>query len=241
MSYNIGDILVCKKPINTTCLEMSNPNFDIKPGDRYIVTDKDNYPASNPCHYYELTSEKDKNIVLNAWNDERMIVDKTFEKARFNEKKLDIEKLREDIKEHLSPYASKGYVDGVMDNMGENIIINILWCPSCNETGTYSDILLDTIPEDCSPVWCYFFPKQTYQYTEKERLTSALSYISFITLHFRFIHYLSYTYIFRAVHLRCTLHGDFVPDFLFIFLSFIVRAAYAALPLGGFPRTPYKP
>lgn len=56
-------------------------------------------------------SEKDKNIVLNAWNDERMIVDKTFEKAKFNEKKLDIEKLRKDIKEHLSPYASKGYVD----------------------------------------------------------------------------------------------------------------------------------
>lgn len=139
MLYNIGDILVCKKPINTTCLEMSNPNFDIKSGDRYIVTDKDNYPASNPWHCYELTSEKDKNIVLNAWNDERMIVDKTFEKAKFNEKKLDIEKLRKDIKEHLSPYASKGYVDKVMDNMGEDIIINILWCSSCNETGTYSD------------------------------------------------------------------------------------------------------
>ncbi|WP_336533110.1 hypothetical protein [Bacteroides acidifaciens] len=202
---------------------MSNPNFDIKPGDRYIVTDKDNYPASNSCHCYELTSEKDKDIVLNAWNDERMIVDKTFEKTWFNEKKSDIEKLRkdikehlssyksdieklrEDIKEHLSSYASKGYVDKVMNNMGENIILNILWCSSCNEAGTYSDILLDTIPEDCSPVWCYFFPKQTYQYTEKERLTSALSYISFITLHFRFIHYLSYTYIFRAVHLRCTL------------------------------------
>lgn len=47
--------------------------------------------------------------------------------------------MRKDIKEHLSPYASKGYVDKVMDNMGEDIIINILWCPSCNETGTYSD------------------------------------------------------------------------------------------------------
>jgi hypothetical protein len=51
------------------------------PEDRYIVTDKDDYPEEHHCHWYELTSEKDKSIVLNAWNDEgHMIIDDKFER-----------------------------------------------------------------------------------------------------------------------------------------------------------------
>lgn len=33
MTYNIGDVIESKETVNTTCLEMSNPEFDIKPGD----------------------------------------------------------------------------------------------------------------------------------------------------------------------------------------------------------------
>lgn len=81
MLYNIGDVLVCKDTVNAQCLEMSNPNFDIKCGDQYKVTNKDNYPDNNHCHWYELTSEKDENIVLNAWNDPgHMIIDDKFDK-----------------------------------------------------------------------------------------------------------------------------------------------------------------
>ena len=81
MLYNIGDVLVCKNTVNAQCLEMTNPNFDIKCGDQYKVTDKDDFPDDNHCHWYELTSGKDKNIVLNAWNDEdHMIIDDSFEK-----------------------------------------------------------------------------------------------------------------------------------------------------------------
>ena len=81
MLYNIGDVLVCKNTVNAQCLEMSNPNFDIKSDDKYKVTDKDDFPDDNHCHWYELTSGKDKNIVLNAWNDEdHMIIDNSFEK-----------------------------------------------------------------------------------------------------------------------------------------------------------------
>ena len=81
MLYNIGDVLVCKDTVNAQCLEMNNPNFDIKCGDQYKVTDKDNYPDNNHCHWYELTSEKDENIVLNAWNDPgHMIIDDKFDK-----------------------------------------------------------------------------------------------------------------------------------------------------------------
>ena len=82
MLYNIGDILVCKNIVNTQCLEMTNPCFDVKSGERYKVTDKDDFPDDHHCHWYELTSEKDTSIVLNAWNDEdHMIIDDKFEKA----------------------------------------------------------------------------------------------------------------------------------------------------------------
>ena len=80
MLYNIGDTLKCKKETNTQCLEMCNPCFDIKVGDEYIVTDKDDYPDNNHCHWYELTSKQDDSVVLPASNDEGpMLVDDTFE------------------------------------------------------------------------------------------------------------------------------------------------------------------
>lgn len=84
MLYSIGDRLECKKEINTQCLEMGNPVFDIHIKDIYIVTDKDDYPDDNHCHWYELTSEKDSNVVLNAWNDEpdHMIIDDNFENVQ---------------------------------------------------------------------------------------------------------------------------------------------------------------
>ena len=82
MLYNIGDKLKCKHEVNTQCLEMTNPMFNIHVGDIYIVTDKDDYPDDNHCHWYELTSQKDKNMVLSAWNDEEhMIIDDRFEKV----------------------------------------------------------------------------------------------------------------------------------------------------------------
>ncbi len=81
----MGDILVCKEIVNTQCLEMTNPYFDIKPGDQYRITDKDDYPNDNCSHWYELTSEKDKNIILNVWNDEgHMIIDDKFERIKTN-------------------------------------------------------------------------------------------------------------------------------------------------------------
>lgn len=81
MLYKIGDKLRCKEEINTQCLEMCNPCFDIKVGDEYIVTDKDDYPDNNHCHWYELTSTN-KDIILNAWNDEgHMIIDDSFDKV----------------------------------------------------------------------------------------------------------------------------------------------------------------
>ena len=70
MLYNIGDKLKCKREVNSQCLEMSNPDFIINIGDIYIVTDKDDYPDDNHCHWYELTQEKDKTVILNVWNDE---------------------------------------------------------------------------------------------------------------------------------------------------------------------------
>ena len=43
---------------------------------------KDDYPDDNHCHWYELTQEKDKTVILNVWNDEpeHMIIDDRFEK-----------------------------------------------------------------------------------------------------------------------------------------------------------------
>ena len=70
MLYNIGDKLKCKREVNSQCLEMSNPDFIINIGDIYIVTDKDDYPDDNHCHWYELTQEKYKTVILNVWNDE---------------------------------------------------------------------------------------------------------------------------------------------------------------------------
>lgn len=82
MLYNIGDILVCKDTVNSQCLEMTNHYFDIIPGDLYRITDKDDYSDDNICHWYELTSENDENIILNAWNDEgHMILDDKFKKV----------------------------------------------------------------------------------------------------------------------------------------------------------------
>lgn len=82
MLYNIGDILICKDNINAQCIEMSNPDFDIRIGDQYEVIDKDDFPDDNHCHWYELTSENDKSIILNAWNDEdHMIIDDKFEEV----------------------------------------------------------------------------------------------------------------------------------------------------------------
>ena len=82
MLYNIGDKLKCKREVNSQCLEMSNPDFIINIGDIYIVTDKDDYPDDNHCHWYELTQEKDKTVILNVWNDEpeHMIIEDRFEK-----------------------------------------------------------------------------------------------------------------------------------------------------------------
>ena len=82
MLYNIGDVLVCKDAVNAQCLEMCNHHFIIEVGEKYRITDKDDYPDDNHCHWYELTSEKDENIILNAWNDEdHMIIDDKFEKV----------------------------------------------------------------------------------------------------------------------------------------------------------------
>jgi len=59
---------------------MTNPCFDIMPRDQYKITDKDDYPDDNHCHWYKLTSEKDNNVTLSAWNDENhMIIDDKFE------------------------------------------------------------------------------------------------------------------------------------------------------------------
>jgi hypothetical protein len=81
MLYNIGDIIVCNKTVNTQCLEMTNPDFDIKVGDEYRITDKDDYPDDNECHWYEITSTKDASMVLNAWNEpDHMIIDENFTK-----------------------------------------------------------------------------------------------------------------------------------------------------------------
>ena len=82
MLYNIGDVIICKEAVNTQCLEMCNPRFIIDVGDKYRITDKDEYPDDNHCHWYELTSEKDDNVILNAWNDEdHMIIDDKFERT----------------------------------------------------------------------------------------------------------------------------------------------------------------
>ena len=80
--YEIGDVLVCKKRVLTGCLEATNPYFYIEVGDRYIVTDKSEYFEETGSQYYELTSEKDEDIILNAWNDrDHTVLDDNFYKA----------------------------------------------------------------------------------------------------------------------------------------------------------------
>ena len=79
MVYEVGDILVCKSKIHTGCLQATNPWFDIEVGDRYIVTDKSEYFEETGSQYYELTSEKDEDIILNAWNDrDHTVLDDNF-------------------------------------------------------------------------------------------------------------------------------------------------------------------
>ena len=83
MVYSIGDVLICRSTVNTQRLEMTNPCFDIQCGDLYVITDKDDYPDDNYCHWYELTARNDNEIVINAWNDEEhMILDKNFERIQ---------------------------------------------------------------------------------------------------------------------------------------------------------------
>lgn len=78
MIYNIGDKLKVKKEINALCMDMENPDVIIPKGEIFTVTDKDDYPENNHCHWYELTSE---NGSLSAWNDspDHMIIDDCFE------------------------------------------------------------------------------------------------------------------------------------------------------------------
>ena len=49
MEYKVGDILRCEKTINTQCLEMTNPCFDICIGDEYIVVYEESYKETG-CH-----------------------------------------------------------------------------------------------------------------------------------------------------------------------------------------------
>ena len=82
MIYKIGDRLKCKQQINTKCLDMTNPEFDIKIADIYVITDRDDYPDENDCHWYELTSDNDGKNVLNVWNDnpDHLVLDEHFSK-----------------------------------------------------------------------------------------------------------------------------------------------------------------
>ena len=80
MLYDVGDILVCKKEINSECLEMSNRNFDMMPGDKIIITDTGGEPEDAKCRWYEMVP-LNREVVLNVWNDEgHMVIDDNFEK-----------------------------------------------------------------------------------------------------------------------------------------------------------------
>ena len=78
MLYNIGQKLRCKKSINAQCLNMENPDVEILVGEIFKITDKDEYPEENDCHWYWLDSETGR---ISAWNDEpdHMIIDDCFE------------------------------------------------------------------------------------------------------------------------------------------------------------------
>ena len=78
MTYNKGDILICKKRVNAECLEMSNPDSDIMPGDRFIVTDTCEYDR---CQWCVLVPIQNKENIYDAWNDDdHAIIDECFEK-----------------------------------------------------------------------------------------------------------------------------------------------------------------
>lgn len=81
MVYNVGDVLRCKKEVNSKELEMCNMNLVILPGDKFVIIDKDNYPDENPSHCYVLKKIfKKETVVIDAWNDEgHMILDDRFE------------------------------------------------------------------------------------------------------------------------------------------------------------------
>ena len=80
MIYSVGDTLICKKKVNSGCLEMTNHYYDIMPGDKFVVTDTDDWPENAECHWYELVP-LNEDIVLNAWNDrEHMVIDENFDK-----------------------------------------------------------------------------------------------------------------------------------------------------------------
>lgn len=77
MEYKVGDILRCEKTINTQCLEMTNPCFDICIGDEYIVAYEESYKETG-CHWYGIVF-KDERVILNAWNDPgHMVLDDNF-------------------------------------------------------------------------------------------------------------------------------------------------------------------
>ena len=82
MIYNIGNILVCKKKLNSTCLGMTNHNYNIMLGDKFVVTDTDDWPENAECHWYEMVS-LNEDIVLNAWNDkDHLVIDENFDKLK---------------------------------------------------------------------------------------------------------------------------------------------------------------
>lgn len=62
--YKIGDKLKCIALVNSTQLEMCNPNVDIHPGT--IVEIKDMEVFSDECSWFLLANEK---FAINAWSD----------------------------------------------------------------------------------------------------------------------------------------------------------------------------
>ena len=80
MIYNVGDILICKKKVNSGCLECTNHYYDIMPGDWFVITDTGDEPEDEECHWYELVPLNMK-IVLDAWNDkDHLVIDENFDR-----------------------------------------------------------------------------------------------------------------------------------------------------------------
>ena len=82
MIYSIGDKIECIIPVNSQCLNMSNPNFYIKKGDVYIIKDKDEFQDENSCNLYEMPSAENNSNLISASKDypEHMILQECFEK-----------------------------------------------------------------------------------------------------------------------------------------------------------------